>query len=76
MNNEEMTDLGVLIEAIRSEHGVTVVLVAHTMRLVMGICERITVLDHGEVIARGVPDEIAESQAVIDAYLGKADTDA
>lgn len=74
MNEQEMGSLADLIGNIRDKLGITIVLVAHTMRLVMGICDRITVLDHGQVIAQGQPEEIQESEVVIEAYLGRADS--
>lgn len=69
MNPSESMDLMALIRSIR-DRGVTVLLIEHHMRVVMGISDRITVLVHGKRIAEGTPDEIRKNIAVIEAYLG------
>jgi branched-chain amino acid transport system ATP-binding protein len=58
---------------ISEEMGITIVVVEHDMGLVMDICERVMVLDFGRKIAEGTPEEIRSNEAVIRAYLGKAD---
>jgi branched-chain amino acid transport system ATP-binding protein len=71
MNPKEITELMELIHFIRDKFGLTILLIEHQMRLVMDICERITVLDFGEVIAHGTPVEIQNNPQVVEAYLGK-----
>jgi branched-chain amino acid transport system ATP-binding protein len=62
-----------LIEWLRERFGLTILLVEHNMKVVMGICEVIQVIDHGESIAVGTPAEIQRNAAVIAAYLGRPD---
>jgi branched-chain amino acid transport system ATP-binding protein len=71
MNPREIIELMDLIHFIRDRFKLTILLIEHQMRVVMGICERITVMDFGEIIARGTPTEITGNQTVIEAYLGK-----
>ncbi len=71
MNPGEIMTLMELIHFIRDRFNLTILLIEHQMRLVMGICERITVMDFGEVIARGTADEIQNDPRVIEAYLGR-----
>ena len=70
MNSTESSNIMNVILSIR-EMGVTPVLIEHDMKVVMGICERLVVLDHGTLIATGVPEEIRNNSQVIEAYLGK-----
>jgi branched-chain amino acid transport system ATP-binding protein len=60
-----------MIHFIRDRFKLTILLIEHQMRVVMGICEWITVMDFGQVIARGTADEISNDPTVIEAYLGK-----
>jgi branched-chain amino acid transport system ATP-binding protein len=70
MNPQETEELMKLIFFIRNEFNLTVFLIEHDMRLVMGICERLMVLDYGRTIASGTPEEIRRNPVVIKAYLG------
>jgi len=71
MNPQETHDLMELIRWIRDEFNLTILLIEHDMALVMGVCERIYVLDYGIIIAQGNPSEIKSNPKVIEAYLGE-----
>lgn len=70
LNPEEAADFGRLIKELHETQNIAILLVEHHMRLVMGLCHRLVVLDHGEKIAEGVPSEISSNRKVIQAYLG------
>ena len=73
MNPQETEELTAFIGEIREKFNITIFLIEHHMNLVMGISDRIYVLDFGKLIASGTPVEIQKNQRVIDAYLGVAD---
>ncbi len=71
MNPSETAELMANIRKIRDDFHVAIILIEHDMSLVMGICERILVLNYGLIIASGTPEQIKNDPAVIEAYLGQ-----
>ena len=72
MNPQETADFTTFVDRLRTEQRLAVLLIEHDMRVVMGISDRVTVLDYGEKIAEGTPQEIQKNDRVIEAYLGAA----
>ncbi|ONI45949.1 ABC transporter ATP-binding protein [Epulopiscium sp. SCG-B10WGA-EpuloA2] len=75
MNPNETDELMETIKLIRDKFNITILLIEHDMRLVMSICERLVVIEYGKIIAEGTPEEISKNPRVIEAYLGKTESE-
>ncbi len=76
LNPNESLELGAKLRMLAQQHGITVLMVEHDMPLVMGCCDRIIALVHGEIVCDGTPSEVRANETVIAAYLGAETADA